>query len=75
MAGFLMSKLYQRALKILRHSLDRLDAAFRKDQWESISKLVEDHGKLLVVQRTGWGKSAVYFLATKLMREQNNGPQ
>jgi len=69
-----MSKLYQRALKILRHSLDRLDAAFRKDQWESISKLVEDHGKLLVVQRTGWGKSAVYFIATKLMREQNNGP-
>ncbi|MFX5053549.1 DEAD/DEAH box helicase, partial [Acinetobacter baumannii] len=29
---------------------------------------------LLVVQKTGWGKSAVYFIATKLLRMQGKGP-
>ncbi|EKK91860.1 ATP-dependent DNA helicase, RecQ family protein, partial [Vibrio cholerae CP1035(8)] len=44
------------------------------DQWEAINELVENQNQLLVVQRTGWGKSAVYFIATKLRRMQGHGP-
>ena len=69
-----MTELQQRALEILRESLGNQDAEFHEHQWESISTLVEKRGRLLVVQRTGWGKSAVYFIATKLMREQGYGP-
>ena len=36
--------------------------------------MVEGRGRLLVVQRTGWGKSFVYFIATKLLREGGVGP-
>ena len=49
-------------------------ATFREGQEEAISGLVEGNGRLLVVQKTGWGKSAVYFIATKLLREANRGP-
>ena len=52
----------------------RADAAFRPGQWEAVSRLVVDRGRVLVVQRTGWGKSAVYFLATRLLRDQGAGP-
>src|SRR6202034_1874558 len=41
-------------------------ASLREDQWTAISALVEDRKRALVVQRTGWGKSAVYFVATAL---------
>ena len=44
------------------------------DQWAAIEALVVDHRRALVVQRTGWGKSAVYFVATALRREQGHGP-
>ena len=64
----------ERALDILRHSLSNPAADFHEHQWEAISNLVEGRNRLLVVQRTGWGKSAVYFIATKLMREQGYGP-
>src|SRR4051795_12847655 len=50
------------------------DAAFREHQREAIEDLVEDRARVLVVQRTGWGKSAVYFVATALMRERGAGP-
>ncbi|MEX0965350.1 MAG: RecQ family ATP-dependent DNA helicase [Pseudohongiellaceae bacterium] len=63
-----------RALALLRDSLSNPAAEFHEDQWESISTLVEGRQRLLVVQRTGWGKSAVYFIATKLLREQGWGP-
>src|SRR5262249_3193482 len=43
-------------------------------QWEAIEALVPRRTRLLVVQRTGWGKSAVYFLSTLLLREQGAGP-
>ena len=43
-------------------------ARLRDDQWTAISALVEDRQRALVVQRTGWGKSAVYFTATALLR-------
>ena len=47
---------------------------FREGQEEAIRHIVEGGGRLLVVQKTGWGKSFVYFIATKLLREQGNGP-
>jgi len=69
-----MSQPSPRALALLQDSLGRSDARFHEDQWEAISTLVEDRGRILVVQRTGWGKSAVYFIATRLMRDQKLGP-
>ena len=49
-------------------------ADFREGQWEAIDALVNDKRKLLVVQRTGWGKSSVYFIATRILRDQGYGP-
>nr|MDJ0844749.1 ATP-dependent DNA helicase RecQ [Crocosphaera sp.] len=46
---------------------------FREGQWEAISELVQNRSRLLVVQRTGWGKSLVYFIATRLLRDQGAG--
>src|SRR4051812_16221329 len=50
------------------------DARFREHQREAIADLVDDRARVLCVQRTGWGKSAVYFIATALLREQGAGP-
>src|SRR3954465_13129604 len=50
------------------------DAVLREDQWAAIEALAVDRRRALVVQRTGWGKSAVYFVATLLLREQGAGP-
>jgi ATP-dependent DNA helicase RecQ len=49
-------------------------ARLREDQWAAISALVADGRRALVVQRTGWGKSAVYFIATALLRARGAGP-
>lgn len=49
-------------------------ASLRDGQWEAIEALVERRGRALVVQRTGWGKSAVYFVATRLLRDRGAGP-
>ncbi|WP_069740531.1 RecQ family ATP-dependent DNA helicase [Streptomyces sp. EN27] len=49
-------------------------AVLREDQWVAIEALVADKRRALVVQRTGWGKSAVYFVATSLLRAQGSGP-
>ncbi|MDX2141185.1 MAG: RecQ family ATP-dependent DNA helicase [Chloroflexota bacterium] len=49
-------------------------AHFRDGQWEAIAALVEQRQRVLVVQRTGWGKSLVYFMATRLLRTQGAGP-
>ena len=48
-------------------------ARLREDQWTAIHALVEEHRRALVVQRTGWGKSAVYFVATALLRARGPG--
>ncbi|MEK7372704.1 MAG: RecQ family ATP-dependent DNA helicase, partial [candidate division NC10 bacterium] len=64
----------QRALELLRLGSGRPDARFRKGQEEAIRHIVEGRGRLLVVQKTGWGKSFVYFIATKLLREAGSGP-
>src|SRR5690242_2557424 len=49
-------------------------ARLREDQWTAIRALVADRRRALVVQRTGWGKSAVYFVATALLRRRGAGP-
>lgn len=49
-------------------------ARLREDQWEAVKALVVDRRRALVVQRTGWGKSAVYFVATALLRRRGSGP-
>ncbi len=49
-------------------------ASFREHQLDAISDLVEDRARVLCVQRTGWGKSAVYFVATALLRESGPHP-
>ncbi len=50
------------------------EASLREDQWAAIRALVLERRRTLVVQRTGWGKSAVYFVATALLRELGEGP-
>ncbi len=64
----------QRALDLLRLGTDRSDARFRDGQMDAIQQILEGSGRLLVVQRTGWGKSFIYFIATKLLRESGKGP-
>ncbi len=63
----------QQAEAYLRTALSNPVASFRGGQWESIEQLL-NRNRALVVQRTGWGKSMVYFLATKLLRDQGAGP-
>jgi ATP-dependent DNA helicase RecQ len=63
----------EEALQLLRQALGDPAAAFRDGQWEGIAALVQRSARLLVVQRTGWGKSLVYFLATKLLRDRGSG--
>lgn len=64
----------KRALELLQIGSGCADATFRDDQEEAIRHIVEGKGRLLVVQKTGWGKSFVYFIATKLLRETGAGP-
>jgi len=59
----------KRALELLRIGSGRADATFRDGQEDAIRHIVDGKGRLLVVQKTGWGKSFVYFIATKLLRE------
>ena len=62
------------ALSLLRRALDDETASFRDGQWEAIDALVNRQERLLVVQRTGWGKSSVYFIATRILRDRGRGP-
>jgi ATP-dependent DNA helicase RecQ len=62
----------ERALKLLRTAVGSPTAEFRSGQWEAIERLLRRE-RLLVVERTGWGKSIVYFLATRLLRESGAG--
>ncbi len=63
-----------RAESHLRALVGREDAELREDQWAAIEALAVNKRRALVVQRTGWGKSAVYFVATLLLREAGSGP-
>jgi ATP-dependent DNA helicase RecQ len=60
------------ALAVLRRALGP-SAQFREGQLDAIDALVQKRSRLLVVQRTGWGKSAVYFVATRLLRDRGAG--
>jgi ATP-dependent DNA helicase RecQ len=64
----------QRALALLRVGSGQPAAQFREGQEEAIRHIVEGLGRLLVVQKTGWGKSFLYFIAAKLLRETGEGP-
>jgi ATP-dependent DNA helicase RecQ len=64
----------QRAVALLRLGAQNQAANFRDGQEEAIQHIVDGRGRLLVVQKTGWGKSFVYFVAVKLLREQRMGP-
>ncbi len=63
-----------RAIEFLRIGTNLPNASFREGQEEAICHVVEGRGRLLVVQKTGWGKSFVYFIATKMLREAGAGP-
>lgn len=65
---------HERSLKLLRIGTGIPDAQFRAGQEEAIRSIVEQPGRYLVVQKTGWGKSFVYFIATRLLREIGQGP-
>jgi ATP-dependent DNA helicase RecQ len=66
--------LRDRADDLLRRLTADAGAAFRPGQWEAIEALVDGRERVLVVQRTGWGKSAVYFVGTRLLRDEGAGP-
>tara|TARA_B100002052_G_scaffold15798_1_gene12627 strand:+ start:12655 stop:14790 length:2136 start_codon:yes stop_codon:yes gene_type:complete len=61
------------ASKMLKAMIGK-DAKFRPGQYECIESIVNKFGKQLVVQKTGWGKSIVYFIATKYLRNNGSGP-
>src|SRR5215211_5088903 len=65
--------IWEEAGKVLTALAGR-DARLRPDQWTAIEALVVDRRRVLCVQRTGWGKSAVYFVATALLRRRGAGP-
>ena len=69
-----MTDLRDDALAILRDLTGNPAADFHPGQFEAIRALVAGHERALVVQRTGWGKSAVYFIATALLRSLGEGP-
>src|SRR5437773_3708896 len=62
-----------KAESLLRQMLGA-DKSFRDGQWEAIEAVAVRNQRLLLVQRTGWGKSIVYFIATKILRDSGAGP-
>ena len=61
-------------LRLLRSAVGNQTIEFRPGQWEAIDALVNRKERMLVVERTGWGKSMVYFLATRFLRKAGAGP-
>ena len=62
------------AQELLRTTLADPTVEFRDGQWEAIDMVVNQQEKLLLVQRTGWGKSAIYFISAKIFRDRGMGP-
>ncbi|MCK4719539.1 RecQ family ATP-dependent DNA helicase [bacterium] len=73
MSGNKNQLLKTRAEGYLKTALANPSAEFHDGQWEAIEALCIDRDRVLVVQRTGWGKSMVFFIATKLLRESGKG--
>jgi ATP-dependent DNA helicase RecQ len=65
---------HAQALEVLRELVGNPAAGFHEGQFEAIEALVDGGRRALVVQRTGWGKSAVYFVASLLLRRRGAGP-
>ena len=61
------------ALALLRRAVGDNEATFRAGQWEAIVSLIDQKRHLLLVQRPGWGKSSVYFIATSVLRSRGLG--
>ena len=61
------------AEELLQAAVGDRSARFREGQWEAIGALVNQRRKVLVVQRTGWGKSSVYFISTRILRDRGAG--
>lgn len=66
--------MHSKALQLLRQMTDNPSADFHEGQYEAIQGLVANKNRMLVVQKTGWGKSAVYFISTQLLRNEGKGP-
>jgi len=64
----------EQAQNVLRELVGHPEAEFHDGQFEAIEALVDGGRRALVVQRTGWGKSAVYFVASLLLRRRGAGP-
>ncbi|MDO4239997.1 RecQ family ATP-dependent DNA helicase [Micrococcus sp.] len=73
-AGVEDPTLHAEALEVLRALVGRPDAVFKEGQYEAVEALVAHRRRALVVQRTGWGKSAVYFVSSLLRRARGAGP-
>lgn len=74
MPNHLASDFASEALACLRTLTSNQSSDFRAGQFEAIEELVVNLNRVLLVQRTGWGKSAVYFIATRLLRDLGAGP-
>ena len=68
------TSLRDEARELLRRLTGASEADFHDGQYEAIHALVADRARTLVVQRTGWGKSAVYFISSLLLRARGTGP-
>lgn len=64
----------RQALELLRQATGNPHARFRPGQWEAIDAVAHRKEKMLVVQRTGWGKSSVYFISARILRNEGSGP-
>lgn len=62
------------AERLLQDAVGSEEARFRAGQWEAIDLLANRRAKLVVVERTGWGKSTVYFISTRILRDRGYGP-
>ncbi|EMY33370.1 ATP-dependent DNA helicase RecQ [Arthrobacter crystallopoietes BAB-32] len=74
MTSSMTVSLADEATQILRRLVGNDAASFHEGQFEAVQALVEGGRRALVVQRTGWGKSAVYFVASLLLRARGAGP-
>ncbi|MFO7781413.1 MAG: RecQ family ATP-dependent DNA helicase, partial [Spirochaetia bacterium] len=61
-------------LELLQAAVGDDSADFRAGQWEAIEALAQDKSRVVLLQRTGWGKSYVYFIATRMLRDFGSGP-
>jgi len=64
----------KQAENLLQKAINNPKGSFRQGQWEAIDTIVNKRKKMLLVQRTGWGKSSVYFISTRILRDMDLGP-